>query len=63
MFRGCIRSDVVVVHSLIQIKNMQFPEWWKSSLKDSTNLKERNLWQQLESQEAVRSKRNVILTS
>ena len=38
MFRGCIRSDVVVVHSLIQIKNMQFPEWSKSSLKDSTNL-------------------------
>ena len=21
------QSDVVVVHSLIQIKNMQFPEW------------------------------------
>ena len=24
MFSGCIRSDVVVVRSLIQIKNMQF---------------------------------------
>ena len=32
-FRECIRSDVVVVHSLIQIK------------KDSTNLEKRNLWQ------------------
>ena len=27
MFRECIRIDVVVVHSLIQIKNMQFPQW------------------------------------
>ena len=26
MLSGCIRSDVVVVRSLIQIKNMQFPE-------------------------------------
>ena len=25
--RGCILSDVVVVHILIEIKNMQYPEW------------------------------------
>ena len=36
MFRGCIQSDVVVVHGL---KNMQFAEWWKSPLKDFSNLK------------------------
>ena len=39
MFRGCIRSDVVVVHSLIQIKNVQFPESLKIPLEDSKNLK------------------------
>ena len=42
MFRGCIQSDVVVVHSIIQTKNMQLPEWSKSPLKDTTNLKKRN---------------------
>ena len=51
-------SDVVVVHSLLQMKNIQFPEWWKSPLKDSTNLKKRNL-----SQEVVCTKGNVIFTS
>ena len=30
MFKRFIRSDVAIVHSLIQIKNMQFPEWCKS---------------------------------
>ena len=45
MFRGRIKSDVVVVHSVIQIKNVQFPEWCKISLIDSTNLKKSNLWQ------------------
>ena len=39
MFRECIQSDVVVAHSLIQIKNLQFPEWWKRPLKDSADLK------------------------
>ena len=43
MFRGCIRFDVVVVRSLIQIKNILFTKWWKRPLKDSTNLKKRNL--------------------
>ena len=33
MFRECIRSDVVLVHILKQIKNMQFPEWWKKFFK------------------------------
>ena len=27
MFRGRIRSDVVVIQNLIQTKNMQFPKW------------------------------------
>ena len=32
MFRGCIQSDGVVVHSVVRIKSLQFPELWKSSL-------------------------------
>ena len=27
MFGECIQSDAVVVHSLIQVKNMQFAKW------------------------------------
>ena len=37
-----ILSDVVVVHSVVHFKTLQFPTWWKS-----------NLWRQQESQAAV----------
>ena len=42
MFRECIQFNVVVDHSLMQIKNMQISECLKSSLKDSTNIKLRS---------------------
>ena len=45
-------SDVVVVHSVIHFKTLKFPKWWKSLLWDTTNLNERNLWQQQERQAA-----------
>ena len=35
----------------------------QKSLKDSSNLKKRNLWQLQQSQEVVSTKGNVILTS
>ena len=45
MFRGCIQSDLVVLHSVIHIKNLPSPEWLKCLLKDSPNLKKCSLWQ------------------
>ena len=47
-----ILSDVVVVHSVIYFKTLQFPKWRKS-----------NLWQQRESQAAVCTQKNAILPS
>ena len=40
LFRGCIRFDVVVVHGLLEMKNMQFSEWWKKSFETLLKLKE-----------------------
>ena len=48
-------SDVVVVHSVIHFKTLKFPKWWKSLLWDTTNLNERNLWQQQEVKQLMHS--------
>ena len=36
MFRECIQCDMVVIHMVINFKNLLFPELGKSLLLDST---------------------------
>ena len=48
-----ILSNVVVVHSVVHFKTLQFPTWWKS-----------NFWRQQEGQAAVYTwEKNTILPS
>ena len=58
-----ILSDVVVFHSVMRFKTLQFPKWRKSILRDSTDLHKRNLLQQQESQTPVCIQKNINLTS
>ena len=41
MFRQYVQPDVVIVHSVIGFEKLQLPEWWKSILQYSINLKKR----------------------
>ena len=43
-----ILSNVVVVHSVVHFKTLQFPTWWKS-----------NFWRQQEGQAAVYLERRI----
>ena len=49
----CILFDVVVVHSVIHFKTLQFPKWLERFLQESKNSNKGHLWQQQERQAVV----------